>query len=168
MADQKSADKPGRNLGFSERLQGLWRHGFSSQKVFARALDVRDADISSYLNHGVVPRWDTLVQLSEMFGVSVDYLLRGAEAGDARRVNELSPAQQEIICLTETAPPADQQVVVECARVIELGQPDDITALQKDAIGLQLISKLAIDDRAEAPDDPLRRRGGEPSELNSL
>ena len=77
MPGQKSADKPGRNPGFSERLRGsgaiVSRHKSSLPGRLACVMRIS----ADYLNHGVVPRWETLVQLSDMFGVSVDYLLKG-------------------------------------------------------------------------------------------
>ena len=49
------------------------------QKEVAEATGIKPSEYSHYENHIREPRIKTLLTLSEFFGVSIDYLVRGEE-----------------------------------------------------------------------------------------
>ena len=61
--------------GFSQRLTQLRESRDLSKKQLAQVLHVSDSCISQYENASSMPGYDTLLSISQYFGVSIDYLL---------------------------------------------------------------------------------------------
>lgn len=61
--------------GFSHRLTQLRESRELTKKQLAKILHVSDSCISQYENGSSMPGYDTLLSISQYFGVSVDYLL---------------------------------------------------------------------------------------------
>jgi len=64
-------------MGFSNRLQTLRKSINLSQEELAKILNINRTSIVHYenSNSGRIPRPDTLEQIADFFGVSIDYLL---------------------------------------------------------------------------------------------
>lgn len=61
--------------GFSQRLTQLRESRELTKKQLAKILHVSDSCVSQYENGSSMPGYDTLLSISQYFGVSVDYLL---------------------------------------------------------------------------------------------
>lgn len=75
--------------GFSQRLTQLRESKDLSKRQLAQVLHVSDSCISQYENGSSMPGYDTLLTISQYFGVSIDYLL-----GNTGKTN-LFPADSE-------------------------------------------------------------------------
>lgn len=63
------------NKVFSERIKKLRLDNKMTMDVLAEKLGITKSRISMWENSGTVPREDILIQLSKLYGVSIDYLL---------------------------------------------------------------------------------------------
>ena len=60
---------------FSERIKKLRLDNKMTMDALAEKLGITKSRISMWENSGTVPREDILIQLSKLYGVSIDYLL---------------------------------------------------------------------------------------------
>lgn len=67
------------NKTFGSRIKKLRTEKGLSMDALASILGMTKSRISMWENNGVVPRDETLLQLSQYFGVSIDYLLGNEE-----------------------------------------------------------------------------------------
>lgn len=67
------------NIIFSERIKKLRLNSGMTMDALATKLDVTKSRISMWENNGTVPREEVLIQLSKLYGVSIDYLLGNEE-----------------------------------------------------------------------------------------
>ncbi len=89
------------NLG--ERLYGLRTSREMSQGDLAEKLDVSRQTISKWENNMSIPELDKIIALSNLFGVSVDYIVKGeGEAPTETVPDKIQESDCEL--LTETAP----------------------------------------------------------------
>ena len=88
------------NLG--ERLYTLRTKHEMSQGDLAEKLDVSRQTISKWENNMSIPELDKIISLSEVFGVSVDYLVKGEGEVPAPAPTKLSEPEYEVTA--ETAP----------------------------------------------------------------
>lgn len=63
------------NKVFSERIKKLRLDNGFTMDALAEKLEITKSRISMWENNGTVPREDVLIQLSKLYGVSIDYLL---------------------------------------------------------------------------------------------
>lgn len=63
------------NKIFSERIKKLRLNSNMTMDILAQKLNVTKSRISMWENNGTVPREEVLIQLSKLYGVSIDYLL---------------------------------------------------------------------------------------------
>lgn len=63
------------NKVFSERIKILRKNSGMTMDVLAKQLDVTKSRINMWENNGTVPRDEMLLKISNLFNVSVDYLL---------------------------------------------------------------------------------------------
>lgn len=61
--------------GFAHRLTQLRENKDLSKRELSKILHVSDSCVSQYENGSSMPGYDTLLSISQYFGVSVDYLL---------------------------------------------------------------------------------------------
>ena len=61
--------------GFARRLTQLRENKDLSKRELSKILHVSDSCISQYENGSSMPGYDTLLSISQYFGVSIDYLL---------------------------------------------------------------------------------------------
>lgn len=64
-------------MGFGENLQFLRKNENMTQEELAERLDVSRQSVSKWESGAAYPETDKIIQLSEMFGCSVDSLLKG-------------------------------------------------------------------------------------------
>lgn len=60
---------------FRRRIKELRTQHKLTMDALAKKLDVKKSRISMWENNGVVPREDILIRLSQLYDVSIDYLL---------------------------------------------------------------------------------------------
>ena len=85
-------------MGFSEKLAALRRREGLSQERLADRLGVTRQSVSKWEGGAAMPELEKLVALSELFGVSVDYLVKdtieepeppaASEGGSAAKLTE--------------------------------------------------------------------------------
>ena len=100
------------NLG--ERLYTLRTSREMSQGDLAEKLDVSRQTISKWENNISIPELDKIVSLSGIFGVSVDYLVKGEEEAPTAEI--IGTAYEEV---TETVPP--KMIIVDPTKRIVVG-----------------------------------------------
>lgn len=66
--------------GFANRLTQLRENKDLSKRELSKILHVSDSCISQYENGSSMPGYDTLLSISQYFGVSIDYLLGNTKA----------------------------------------------------------------------------------------
>lgn len=69
-------------MTFGERLYELRKAKNVSQEELAERLDVSRQSISKWENDKAYPEMTRLLYMSDYFGVSLDYLMRGVEANE--------------------------------------------------------------------------------------
>jgi transcriptional regulator with XRE-family HTH domain len=116
--------KFGPHPAFGQRLRVLIRARYRTQTAFADALGAYDADVSAYVR-GSVPDWSRLVKMSQLLGVSVDYLLVGPTPGD-RRLGELPADLQSVVTRMERLSPEGQATMRACLEVLLEAEPEDM------------------------------------------
>lgn len=96
---------------FAERLKVLRLEKGINQTQLGKQLGYGYTAIANYENGRNEPSFDTLIKLSNYFGVTVDYLL-GNDSGSSRRV-EISTSEQELIkCYREMTPEGRRALLV--------------------------------------------------------
>ena len=70
-------------MAFSDNLQFLRSEAGTTQEQLAEQLDVSRQSVSKWESGQSFPEMETLLRLCELYGVSLDILLRGSEIGRA-------------------------------------------------------------------------------------
>ena len=81
---------------FGYRLRALRKKKRMTQTQVAKRLNIPKASISGYENNVKTPSVDTLIQMSNLYGVSTDYLL-GLDNRDMLDVDGLSERQKALL-----------------------------------------------------------------------
>jgi transcriptional regulator with XRE-family HTH domain len=84
------------NTIFSEKIQNLRKDKNLSQEELGEKLDVSRQSVSKWESGLAMPEIDKLIMLSEIFGVTTDYLLKDGGACQAVSVNGENPAKEEM------------------------------------------------------------------------
>lgn len=85
------------NKLFGERVKKLRLDNKMTMDELAQKLNITKSRISMWENNGTVPREDVLIQLSKLYGVSIDYLLGNEEQEGTQPVNmKLSYIQRNL------------------------------------------------------------------------
>lgn len=85
------------NKLFSKRVKKLRLDNKMTMDKLAQKLNITKSRISMWENNGTVPREDILIQLSKLYGVSIDYLLGNEEQEGNQPVNvKLSYIQRSL------------------------------------------------------------------------
>lgn len=77
-------------MKFGERLYELRKNKNISQEELAELLDVSRQSISKWENDKAYPEMTRLLFMSEYFGVSLDYLMRGTECNEINQDTTIS------------------------------------------------------------------------------
>lgn len=81
---------------FGYRLRALRKKKRMTQTQVAKRLNISKASISGYENNVKTPSVDTLIQMSNLYGVSTDYLL-GLDNRDMLDVDGISERQKALL-----------------------------------------------------------------------
>lgn len=95
--------------GLGDRLSRLRRAKGWNQTELGKRMGVRGSHISKLERGSVIPRADILPRLSEVLGVSADYLLTGRSFGDMQRDYRLRDRME----LLETLPEPQRNHLIE-------------------------------------------------------
>lgn len=95
--------------GLGDRLSRLRRAKGWNQTELGKRMGVRGSHISKLERGSVIPRADILPRLSEVLGVSADYLLTGRSFGEMQRDYRL----RERVELLETLPEPQRNHLIE-------------------------------------------------------
>ena len=82
-------------MSFGERLYNLRKENNISQEELAELLDVSRQSISKWENDKAYPEMTRLLFISNYFGVTLDYLMRGAECNEKAQESPTSETPSE-------------------------------------------------------------------------
>lgn len=88
-------------MDFSEKLMTLRKAHNLTQEQLAERLEVSRQSVSKWEGGQAVPELDKIVQLSAVFDVTTDYLLKSSEIDDLSVKTELLERQQQGMLLRE-------------------------------------------------------------------
>ena len=74
--------KGGKSMNISEKIISLRKEKGLSQEAFAEALGVSRQSVSKWESGAALPDTDKIIAMSELFGVSTDYLLKNDSSDD--------------------------------------------------------------------------------------
>lgn len=75
---------------FSDRLRAVMdSNSISLQRDFANKIGVTESAISYYLSGKRIPRYDVMVRIATIFGVSLDWLMKNEEANNEKIHNHI-------------------------------------------------------------------------------
>lgn len=82
---------------FAERISKLRISKGLSQQQLALLLGVKRSVVSYYESGDRLPSLDVLIEMSKVFNVSTDYLLKGKDAARIIHVSDLSEREIDVI-----------------------------------------------------------------------
>lgn len=82
-------------MEFHERLLEVRKKAGMTQSDLAEKLDVSRQAVSRWEMGTAKPEFENLIAISKIFGVSIDYLLKGVEEHAAEAVNEESVPEED-------------------------------------------------------------------------
>lgn len=97
-------------MDFQEKLLTLRKANGMTQEQLAEKLDVSRQSVSKWESGQAVPELERIVQLSAVFDVTTDYLLKPSEINDLHVKTEMLEKQQQIMLKKEQK----QQQVFSC------------------------------------------------------
>lgn len=86
-------------MTFGKRLYQLRKEKNLSQEELAEQLNVSRQSVSRWENGTASPGFDKMIQLSEIFGVTTDHLLKGREPSNTAPVTVRTPLNRIIGCV---------------------------------------------------------------------
>ncbi len=92
-------------MNFGERIYELRTKMNLSQDELAQKLNVSRQSVSKWENNSAVPELDKIIRLSEIFGITVDELVKGESGVKEQRTEEPQQTQQ-----TQQTPPSAPSV----------------------------------------------------------
>ena len=124
-------------MNISEKILKLRKEKGLSQEAFAEKLGVSRQSVSKWESSGALPDIDKIIAMSELFGVSTDYLLKDEMTEPA--VQE-EPVQYEPVTDEEIA--EDEPVVYEEEIIEEKPEPKPVKKKKK--IGRKIIAIVLV------------------------
>lgn len=97
---------------FSDILTSLRRKAGYSQSDLGKLLNRTNTCISMYEQGRRMPDYETMLQISELFNVSMDYLYEK----EAPAEPELTEAEEALLVLFRQIPPERQQIYLQLLR----------------------------------------------------
>ena len=88
-------------MNFSEKLLTLRKAKDLTQEQLAEKLDVSRQSVSKWESGQVTPDLEKLVEISAIFDVTTDYLLKSSEIDDLSVKTEMLEKQQQMMLLRE-------------------------------------------------------------------
>lgn len=115
------------NTTFAERIKKLRNDRNLTLDGLAKELNINKSRIGMWENNGTVPRDDVLIQLSEYFNVSIDYLLGNEKMEDKMPESErLQYLQRGLEKLDkDRLEKAEKMLSVMFDDIFENGEEDD-------------------------------------------
>lgn len=109
----------------SEQLKILRKRDKLSQKALAEKLFVSQQAIAKWEKDSATPNPEMLAKISDVFQVSVDYLLGVSDKKNTPTSDDVSesPEAKHLREIVESLPPADQQRVLEFAKNLAATMP---------------------------------------------
>lgn len=96
-------------MNFGEKLQQLRKSKSLSQEMFAQELNVSRQAVSKWETGEGKPELDKLIQISEYFGVTLDYLVKN----DVERAESLVVVEEEVIVEEINKPFSDKELAFD-------------------------------------------------------
>lgn len=102
-------------MGFRENLREAIDFSGLEQKELAYKANISLRNIENYLReNGSIPSADKAVQIAQVLGVTVEYLVTGKEL-PAETVSSLDPEIQKLILYIRKLPRKKQDIVIQSA-----------------------------------------------------
>ncbi|MDR1176011.1 MAG: helix-turn-helix domain-containing protein [Treponema sp.] len=107
-------------MGFRENLKQEMAYLDMPVKQLAALSGVKPQTIASYLGtRAKIPSANAAVQIAQVLGVSVEYLVTGKEPTARRRPIPFSPDTRHVIKTMADLDTADQKIVVQVAALLK-------------------------------------------------
>ena len=90
-------------LAFADRITKLRVNKGLSQQQLAQQLGVKRSVVSYYESGDRLPSMDVLIEMSRVFNVSTDYLLRGKGASRVIHVSDLTESDIDVVMMVVNA-----------------------------------------------------------------
>ena len=97
-------------MNFSEKILTLRKANNLTQEQLAEKLDVSRQSISKWESGQATPELEKIVEMSALFNVTTDYLLKSSEIDDLSVKTEMLEKQQQTILIREQK----RQIRFEC------------------------------------------------------
>ena len=97
-------------MNFSEKILTLRKANNLTQEQLAEKLDVSRQSISKWESGQATPELEKIVEMSTLFNVTTDYLLKSSEIDDLSVKTEMLERQQQTILIREQK----RQIRFEC------------------------------------------------------
>lgn len=104
-------------MGFKQNLRKELDYKDIKVKELSDKADVKKGALEMYLGvRESMPPADVAVRIAKALGVTVEYLVNGAESSQEKAAVSLNPALRQLIQSLEKLPEGDRKVVYETAR----------------------------------------------------
>ncbi len=104
-------------MNFSEKLLTLRKSKVLTQEQLAEQLNVSRQSISKWESGQAIPEVDKIVELSNIFDVTTDYLLKPSEIDELSVKTEIIEKQQQQMLLREKKRDIIQHCIIYCVGV---------------------------------------------------
>lgn len=104
-------------MNFSEKLLMLRKSKNLTQEQLAEQLNISRQSISKWESDQAIPELNKIVELSNIFDVTTDYLLKPAEIDELSVKTEILEKQQQQMLLREKKRNNIQRCIIYCAGV---------------------------------------------------
>lgn len=112
-------------MNFAQRLKDLRIKSELNQTQLAQKLNLRSSAISKYEKGLTQPGIDTLVLLSQIFKVSLDYLVGNSDIENPYSIEQLSPIEANLIVRYRKLTHEDQIRIDERMTILSEKQAKD-------------------------------------------
>jgi transcriptional regulator with XRE-family HTH domain len=103
-------------MGFKENLKAELSYADMRVKELAALSGVKKSTIDSYLReNGYTPSVDMAVRIAQALGVSVEYLVTGAEIQQKNTHSSLPPQMRGLIQLVDHLTETDREIILKNA-----------------------------------------------------
>lgn len=156
-------EQSSRQETFGERLRTLIqdRYGPRGQSAFAADIDKSPKAVSAYCGAARLPEPETLTRMSDVLGVSVDYLLKGRRAADVR-LADLPPRAQQILHVVQRLTPAQQDAALAILEGIAVVSPEVCQLIVTGTQAFQRFFETPVPNRRHPPPGAESRKLGGP------
>ena len=108
-------------MGFKENLKSELLYSGILVKELAAKTGIRKHTLDNYLNtHNSIPNAESAVKIARALGVSVEYLVTGAEGKKGKTQPPLSPEMRLLVDTAANLSPKSRRLAIKLVKVLKL------------------------------------------------